>query len=88
MIDKVSIGDVARKVADYRDFRITHEELVHWAREAMMAGSIPPSEVETVMDLLLDISASTPEIMRRAITQHDLLSQNIDLSDRSAGDFR
>ena len=73
MISSVSIGDVAVKIAQYRDFRITHEDLVEWSRAAMMAADIPPSQVVEVMDLLMDISISTPLAMRRALLDHEKL---------------
>ena len=55
MISDLSIGDVAIKIAEYRDFKITHDDLVEWAREAMFATKIPPHQVQEVMDLLLEI---------------------------------
>lgn len=73
MISDLSIGDVAIKIAEYRDFKITHEDLVEWAREAMFATKIPPHQVEEVMDLLQDISVSTALSMRRALTEHEKL---------------
>jgi len=77
MIDRVSIGDVAIKIAEYRDWRITHDDLVEWARAAMMAADIFPAEVATIMDLLQDISASTPVSMRRAIEEHSILMSKV-----------
>lgn len=77
MIDQLSIGDVAIKIAEYRDFRITHDDLLEWARAAMMATEIYPSEVAAIMDLLQDISASTPVSMRRAIEEHSLLMSKV-----------
>ena len=77
MIDKLSIGDVAVKIAEYRDFRITHDDLVEWSRAAMMATDIYPLEVNMIMDLLQDISASTPVSMRRAIEEHSILMSRV-----------
>lgn len=83
MLNEVSIGDIAIKIAEYRDFKITHSDLIEWARAAMMAADIPPSQVVQVMDLLQDISASTPVSMRRAIGEHDkMLSQVVRDGDR------
>ncbi len=73
MISSVSIGDVAVKIAQYRDFKITHDDLVEWSRAAMMAVSIPPSQVDEVMELLMDIRKSTPIAMRRALADHEKL---------------
>jgi hypothetical protein len=77
MIDHVSIGDIAIKIAEYRDFRITHEDIVEWARAAMMAANIPKHEVPHVVDLLQDISCSTGVSMRRAIEEHTLLLSRV-----------
>ncbi len=73
MINSVSIGDVAIKIAQYRDFRITHDDLVEWARAAMMAATIPAYQLDEVMNLLMDICASTPIAMRRALSDHEKL---------------
>ena len=77
MISEVAVGDIAIKIAEYRNFKITHPELLEWAREAMMAATIPPSQVNQVMDLLQDISCSTPVSMRRAIGEHDKLLSRV-----------
>ncbi|MBG89745.1 MAG: hypothetical protein CMO80_22990 [Verrucomicrobiales bacterium] len=77
MIDQVSIGDIAVKIAEYRDFKVTHEEIIGWSRAAMMAAHIPPHEVPHVMDLLQDISCSTPETMRRAVEEHEKLLSRV-----------
>jgi len=77
MISEVTIGDVAIKIAEYRDFKITHEELVEWARAAMFAATIPPHQVHQVMDLLQDISVSTAVAMRRAIDEHEKLLSHV-----------
>ena len=77
MLSEVSIGDIAIKIAEYRDFKITHPELLEWTRAAMMAATIPPSQVNQVMDLLQDISASTPVSMRRAIDEHEKLMSRV-----------
>lgn len=75
MIDRVELGDVARQVAAYRDFKITHAELVEWARVAMTAQSIPPSQVDQVMDMLLDISTSSPVSMNAALKNYEKWTQ-------------
>lgn len=77
MLSEVTVGDIAIKIAEYRDFKLTHPELIEWARAAMMAASIPPSQVNQVMDLLQDISASTPVSMRRAIDEHEKLMSHV-----------
>ena len=77
MISEVTVCDIAVKIAEYRDFRITHPELQEWARAAMMAASIPPSQVNQVMDLLQDISASTPVSMRRALKEHEIMMSRV-----------
>lgn len=77
MISEVTIGDVAIKIAEYRDFKITHPELIEWSRAAMMAATIPPSQVDQVMELLMDIGMSTPVTMRRALSNHDKLLNHI-----------
>ncbi|GEM_PF-2580621 len=73
MMDKVTIGDVAVKISEYRDFKISHQDLVDWSRTAMMASSIPPSQVEVVIDLLQDISRSTPITINAALATHEKL---------------
>ncbi len=78
MLSETSIGDVAVKIAEYRDFRITHEELVEWSRAAMFAADIPPSQVHHVMDLLQDISMSSAVTMRRAINEHEKLLSRVE----------
>lgn len=77
MISEITIGEVAIKIAEYRDFKLTHEELVEWSREAMFAASIPPHQVDQVMDLLQDISMSTAVAMRRAISDHEKLLSHV-----------
>jgi len=77
MLSEVTVGDIAIKIAEYRNFKITHPELLEWAREAMLAATIPPSQVNQVMDLLQDISASTPVTMRRAIDEHEKLMSHV-----------
>ncbi len=76
MIEKVTIGEVAVQIAAYRDQKLTHAHLVEWARQAMMAPEIPPSQVEVVMDILQDISKSTAISLNAAlVTYQKLLTQ-------------
>lgn len=77
MINETSIGDVAIKIAEYRDFKLTHEELVEWSRAAMFAANIPPVQVDHVLEILQDISMSTGVSMRRAINEHEMLLSHV-----------
>lgn len=43
---------VAAKLADYLHHRLTLEELVKWAEQAMMEGKFDPSNFETLRDII------------------------------------
>ena len=75
MIDKVTLGDVARHIAAYRDHKISHKDLVEWARAAMMAYEIPASQAEQVIDILQDISTSSEVMMNAALRNYSALIQ-------------
>ncbi|NJN05688.1 MAG: hypothetical protein HC814_03900 [Rhodobacteraceae bacterium] len=62
----ITLADCSTQIAAYLDARITHVEIVSWAREAMFAENMPPAENAAIMDLLQDISASTEQSMAGA----------------------
>ena len=70
MIDRVTMADCSAYIAAYLDGRLTHKEVVEWARAAMLAQEMPAHEQRQIMDLLLDISASTEESFTRAAKEY------------------
>jgi hypothetical protein len=70
MIDRVTMADCSAQIAAYLDGRLTHADIVEWARAAMLAQSMPPHEQRAIMDLLLDISASTEQKFARAAKEY------------------
>lgn len=66
MITRVTLADCSGKIGEYLDGALSHEQLVEWAREAMLATDIPSTESAAMMDLLQDISLSTPRSLREA----------------------
>lgn len=74
MIARVTLADCSAKIGEYLDSTITHEQLVEWGREAMMAIDIPPSELTEIMNLLQDISLSTPQSLRQAAKHYRALT--------------
>jgi hypothetical protein len=74
MIRKVTLADCAAKIGDCLDQRLTHEQLLEWVRDAMMAEEIPPPEYERVMELLMDLSVSTPRSFARAAKEYRALT--------------
>ena len=74
MVKRVTLADCAAKVGEYLDSTITHEQLIEWGREATMASDIPPTEIGEIMDLLQDISLSTPRSLREAAKHYRALN--------------
>ncbi len=60
------MSDCSAKIADYMESRITHEQLIEWVREAMLAQEMPLFEQRQIMDLLQDLSQSTPRSLANA----------------------
>ncbi len=71
MIEKVTLRDVAGKVGAFRAELIGFDALVAWAREAIMAPEFPPDESDLIMEILQDISASSPALLDKALKTHD-----------------
>jgi hypothetical protein len=70
MLDRITMADCSAQVAGYLDGRLTHAEVVAWARAAMLALEMPAHEQRQIMDLLQDISASTEQSFARAAREY------------------
>ncbi|MFT4586860.1 MAG: hypothetical protein ACI8QF_000948 [Limisphaerales bacterium] len=79
MMDKVCLNDVANRVATFRANRITHAELVEWAREALLASEYPPDESDLLMEILQDLSGSTPALVESALKNYGKVMQALGL---------
>ena len=79
MMDKVCLNDVANQVTAFRADRITHAELVEWAREALMALEYPPEESDLLMEILQDLSGSTPAMVESALKNYGKVMQALGL---------
>jgi hypothetical protein len=51
-------ADCAKKIADYLDDRISHDDLVKWAWEALAEEDFPEADARPLFDVLMDVSAS------------------------------
>ncbi len=49
---KITRKDVARKITDYLDHRITLEELVDWAENVMMEADFESRDFEALQDVV------------------------------------
>jgi hypothetical protein len=70
MMDRVTMADCSAHIAAYLDGRLTHKEVVEWARAAMLAREMPAHEQHQIMDLLQDVSASTEQSFARAAKEY------------------
>lgn len=73
MIRHVTLRDCAEKIGDFMEARLTHPEIVEWARAAMFAVEMPASEQQEIVDLLQDLSRSTPETLAAAAKNYRLM---------------
>lgn len=71
MIERVTLRDIAGWLGRFRAGLIEFEDLVSWAREAIMAPEFPEDESDLIMEMLQDISASSPEMLEKALDTHD-----------------
>jgi hypothetical protein len=84
MIDRVTMADCSAHIAAYLDGRLTHKEVVEWARAAMLAQEMPAHEQRQIMDLLLDISASTEQSFARAAKEYRKMTSPLITSARGS----
>lgn len=70
MLDRVTMADCSAQIAGYLDGRLTHADVVEWARAAMLAFEMPEHEQRTIMELLQDINASTEQSFARAAKEY------------------
>jgi hypothetical protein len=73
MLQRVTLADCSDKLGDYLESRLSHQDLLDWVREAMIAVDIPPHEHAQVMDLLQDISVSTPQALASAAKNYRVM---------------
>lgn len=78
-MDKVCLNDVAMKVTAFRAGRMPHRDLVVWAREALMAPEFPPDESDLLMEILQDLSGSTPAVVESALKNYGKVMQALGL---------
>lgn len=71
MIEKVTLRDIAGRIGMFRAGLTSFDELVEWAREAIMVPEFPEEESDLIMEMLQDISASSPEMLGKALETHD-----------------
>jgi hypothetical protein len=74
MLQRVTLADCAAQIGAYLDGRLTHAEIVEWARAAMLALEMPAPEQRQIMDLLQDISASSEQSFVRAAKEYRKLT--------------
>ena len=79
MMEKVCLNDVAVRVTEFRAGRLTHAGLVEWAREALIASEFPPDESDLLMEILQDLSGSTPEMVESALKNYGKVMQALGL---------
>ena len=51
-------ADCAKKIAEYLDDQISHDDLVKWAWEALVEEDFPEDHAPILFEVLMDISAS------------------------------
>jgi hypothetical protein len=73
-MQRVTMADCAAQIGGYLDGRLTHTDVVEWARAAMLASEMPAHEQREIMDLLQDISASTEESLARAAKEYQKMT--------------
>lgn len=79
MMEKVCLNDVAARVTAFRAKRMTHAELVEWAREALLATEYPADESDLLMEILQDLSGSTPALVESAFKNYGKVMQALGL---------
>lgn len=78
-MEKAGLNDVAVQVTAFRAGRMTHASLVEWAREALMALEFPPDESDLLMEILQDLSGSTPAMVESALKNYGKVMQALGL---------
>lgn len=78
-MEKVCLSDVATRVTAFRAGRMTHQSLVEWAREALMALEFPADESDLLMEILQDLSGSTPAMVESALKNYGKVMQVLGL---------
>lgn len=71
MIERVTLRDLAGRIGAFRAGMVSFDGLVEWAREAIMAPEFPEEESDLIMEILQDISASSPAMLNKALETHD-----------------
>ncbi len=84
MLHRVTLADCSARIGDYLESRLSHGQIVEWSREAMLAQEMPCHEQAAIVDLLQDISLSTPQSLASAAKNYRRLASPLVLPDRHA----